>query len=140
MSCKKYLLQFGSITCCIHFRYFIFYVYVLSCTWNQSKQIREIYFCILQIVNHDRKWCPFCQFSDPQKYQEIWSFLMTEPLYRLWGKERSFWPMCPLDQKFSVQQVFALCNWGSFIVQNFLIFEVVKLCRMKNILQIALNR
>ena len=37
----------------------------------------------------------------------------------------------PLDQQFSVQQVFALCNWDSFIVWNFLIFEVVKLFRMK---------
>jgi hypothetical protein len=37
----------------------------------------------------------------------------------------------PLDQQFSVQQVFALRDWDSFIVWNFLIFEVVKLCRMK---------
>ena len=37
----------------------------------------------------------------------------------------------PLDQQFSIQQVFALCNWDSFIVCYFLIFEVVKLCRMK---------
>ena len=36
-SCKKYLLRFGSITCWINFHYFIFYVYVLSCTWNQSR-------------------------------------------------------------------------------------------------------
>jgi hypothetical protein len=39
--------------------------------------------------------------------------------------------MIPLDHQFSVQQVFALWNWDSFIVWNFLIFEVVKLCRMK---------
>ena len=29
----------------------------------------------------------------------------------------------PIDQQFSVQQVFALCNWDSFIVWNFLIFD-----------------
>ena len=37
----------------------------------------------------------------------------------------------PLDHQFSVQQVFSLWNWDSFKVWNFLIFEVVKLCRMK---------
>ena len=37
----------------------------------------------------------------------------------------------PLHQPFLVQQVFALCNWDSFTVWNFLIFEVVKLCKMK---------
>ena len=37
----------------------------------------------------------------------------------------------PLDQQFSVQPVFALCNRDSFVVCNFLIFEVVKLCRMR---------
>ena len=37
----------------------------------------------------------------------------------------------PLDHQFSVQQVFALWNWDSFKVWNFLIFKVVKLCRMK---------
>ena len=37
----------------------------------------------------------------------------------------------PLDHHFSDQQVFALWNWDSFIVWNFLIFENVKLCRMK---------
>ena len=37
----------------------------------------------------------------------------------------------PLDHQFSVQQVFALWNWDSFKVWSFLIFEVVKLCRMK---------
>ena len=36
----------------------------------------------------------------------------------------------PLDHEFLVQQVFALCNWDSFLVCFFLIFEVVKLCRM----------
>ena len=41
----------------------------------------------------------------------------------------------PLDHQFSVQQVFALWNWDCFKVWNFLIFEVVKLCRMRNILQ-----
>ena len=29
-------------------------------------------------MDHDRKCCPFCQFSDPQTLQEIWSFLMSE--------------------------------------------------------------
>ena len=41
----------------------------------------------------------------------------------------------PLDHQFSVQQVFALWNWDSFKVWN-LIFEVVKLCRMKKYLKI----
>ena len=41
----------------------------------------------------------------------------------------------PLDHQFSVQQVFALWNWDSFKAWNFLIFEVVKLCRMKNSLE-----
>ena len=36
----------------------------------------------------------------------------------------------PLDHKFLVQQVFALCNCDSFLVCFFLIFEVVKLCKM----------
>ena len=40
----------------------------------------------------------------------------------------------PLDHQFSVQQVFSLWNWDSFKVWNFLIFEVVKLCRMKKYL------
>ena len=31
----------------------------------------------------------------------------------------------PIDQNLSVQQVFGLWNWNSFIVLNFLIFEVV---------------
>ena len=34
-------------------------------------------------------------------------------------------------EQFSVQQVFALCNWDSLLEWNCLIFEVVKLCRMK---------
>ena len=42
----------------------------------------------------------------------------------------------PLDQQFLVQQVFALWNWDSLKVWNFLIFEVVKLCRMKKYLKI----
>ena len=37
----------------------------------------------------------------------------------------------PLDQEFSVQQVFAVWNWDSFKGWNCLIFEAVKLCRMK---------
>ena len=37
----------------------------------------------------------------------------------------------PRDQKFPVQHFFPLCNWGSFLVWLFLIFEVIKLCRMK---------
>ena len=37
ISCKKYLLPFGSITCWISFHYLILYLYVLSYTWNQSK-------------------------------------------------------------------------------------------------------
>ena len=37
----------------------------------------------------------------------------------------------PLDQEFLVQQVFAFCNWDSVLVWFFLIFEVIKLCRMK---------
>ena len=45
------------------------------------------------------------------------------------------WPqkllIIPLDQQFLVQQVFALCNWDSFIVWNYLIVEAVKPCRMK---------
>ena len=43
----------------------------------------------------------------------------------------------PLDHQFSVQQVFALWSWDSFKVWNFLIFEVVKLCRMKKYLKIS---
>ena len=35
----------------------------------------------------------------------------------------------PLDHEFLVQQVSALCNWDSFLVCFFLIFEVVKLCK-----------
>ena len=37
----------------------------------------------------------------------------------------------PIDHQFSVQEVFALWNLDSFKVWSFLIFEVVKLCRMK---------
>ena len=37
----------------------------------------------------------------------------------------------PQDHEFSVQQVFSLWNWDSFLVWLFLIFEVVKLCRIK---------
>ena len=44
----------------------------------------------------------------------------------------------PLDHQFSVQQAFALWNWNSFKVWNFLIFEVVKLCRMKKYLRISM--
>ena len=44
----------------------------------------------------------------------------------------------PLDHQFSVQQVFALWNWDSFKVWNFLIFEVVKLWRMKKYLRISM--
>ena len=43
----------------------------------------------------------------------------------------------PLDHQFSVQQVFSLWNWDSFKVWNFLIFEVVKLCRMKQYLKFS---
>ena len=44
----------------------------------------------------------------------------------------------PLDYHFSVQQVFALWNWDSFKALNFLIFEVVKLSRMKKYLKISM--
>ena len=43
----------------------------------------------------------------------------------------------PLDHHFWVQQVFVLWNWDSFKVWNFLIFEVVKLCRMKKYLKFS---
>ena len=43
----------------------------------------------------------------------------------------------PLDHQFSVQQVFALWNWNIFKVWNFLIFDVVKLCRMKDIFEVS---
>ena len=38
----------------------------------------------------------------------------------------------PLDHEFLVQQDFALCNWNAFLVCYFLIFEIVKLCRMND--------
>ena len=41
----------------------------------------------------------------------------------------------PLDQEFSVQKVFALCNWDSFLV--LLIFEVVNFAGWKWSLRIA---
>ena len=43
----------------------------------------------------------------------------------------------PLDHQFSVQQVFSLWNWDCFKVWNFLIFEVVKLCRMNKYLKFS---
>ena len=46
-------------------------------------------------------------------------------------------PKTPLDNQFPVQQIFALWNWNSFKVWNYLIFEVVKLCRIKKYLRIS---
>ena len=50
-------------------------------------------------------------------------------------KKKSLQKLIPLDQQFSVQQVFALCNLDNFIIWNFLILEVFKVCKMKNSLE-----
>ena len=42
------------------------------CTFMYLKSIQKtkfIIFFILQLVDHDRKWCPF---FDPQKYRDFW--------------------------------------------------------------------
>ena len=51
---KKYLLQFGTIACSIHFHYLIVYVYVFSFTCNQTK-------------------ISFLHFTNWQSWQEIMS-------------------------------------------------------------------
>ena len=45
-------------------------------------------------MDHDRTWCSFFPFSDPHKYLIFCSFLITEPLYRLWPAERPIWTVC----------------------------------------------
>ena len=60
------------------------------------------------------------QLSQSRKWFHTWRCKDWSWSFRLWQ-----------DHQFSVQQVFALWNWDSFKVWNILIFEVVKLCRMK---------
>ena len=42
------------------------------------QKTKLLIFFILQLVDHDRGYCPFCQFADPQKYQENWAILMKK--------------------------------------------------------------
>ena len=72
VSWKKYLLQFGSIACCIHFHYLIFYVYEFSFTWHQTKQRQNLIFAFWKLTIMTGNYVHFLILKNTKKFTNFW--------------------------------------------------------------------
>ena len=80
---KKYLLQFGSIACCIHFHYLIFYVYEFSFTWHQTKQRQNLIFAFWKLTIMTGNYVHFLILKNTKKFTNFWWLnLGTESVQR----------------------------------------------------------
>jgi hypothetical protein len=72
MSCKKYLLWFVSIACCIHFWYLIFYVYVLSLLESQPSHSNNLIFPFYKLTIMTGNNVHFLILKNTKKFANLW--------------------------------------------------------------------